>query len=407
MQTTAPSTFQATYRPWLHRYTMLLVAATFVLVTLGGHVTSKDAGLAVPDGFTVYGHFLWSFPYEKWVGNIWYEHVHRLKGSVVGIMAIILAVWFWKSQKGRRWLQLWGVMILLLVIAQGIMGALRVDFARWFPPLATPFAVVHAVVGQVFLCVTVIAAAATSRWWINQNRDDFSLKSAAQSPTLSVTTPPSPPLYPPPTPYHPTINSHLPKSAHWLAWSLVVVLLVQLTLGALMRHNSAGLAIPDFPASYGQLVPPLNQPDIIAAIDARPMDEFIDYFTPFQVGIHFAHRAFAMVVVIAAVLVIARLSRMSRQSPALVRPMLWIIALLAAQVFLGALTVWFRRDPTIATSHQAMGAAILALATLLAARVHLLHWSGLDRGLANDASRPHRADTTTSLPSNLPQASPA
>src|SRR5690606_23908479 len=83
------------YRTWLHRFACLLVVATFVLVASGGNVTSRDVGLAVPDGFTVFGHFLWAFPYEEWKGGIFHEHIHRLKGSVIGLLTIGLCVWLW------------------------------------------------------------------------------------------------------------------------------------------------------------------------------------------------------------------------------------------------------------------------------------------------------------------------
>ena len=64
---------------WLHRYAKLLVAATLLLVTAGGMVTSTGSGLAVPDWPTTYGENLFTFPLSKMVGGLkedprrWYE----------------------------------------------------------------------------------------------------------------------------------------------------------------------------------------------------------------------------------------------------------------------------------------------------------------------------------------------
>ena len=63
---------------WLHWYTRLLVASTLLLVAAGGMVTSTNSGLAVPDWPTTYGYNMFTFPFSKWVGGIFYEHGHRL-----------------------------------------------------------------------------------------------------------------------------------------------------------------------------------------------------------------------------------------------------------------------------------------------------------------------------------------
>src|SRR2546428_13540419 len=88
----------------LHRFAWLTAAATYLLIVAGASVTSNRAGLAVPDWPTTYGHFMFSFPYSKWVGNIFWEHGHRLIAGTVGVLTIILAVWLVRREP-RPWVR--------------------------------------------------------------------------------------------------------------------------------------------------------------------------------------------------------------------------------------------------------------------------------------------------------------
>src|SRR5208282_793711 len=72
------------YRPRLHAVALLTALCTFVLIFLGGMVTSKHAGMSVPDWPNSYGYNMFLFPPSKWVGGILFEHTHRLMGTVVG-----------------------------------------------------------------------------------------------------------------------------------------------------------------------------------------------------------------------------------------------------------------------------------------------------------------------------------
>src|SRR6478736_3730220 len=93
----------------LHLMALLTAAATFPLIFIGGLVTSHGAGLAVPDWPNSYGYNMFLFPPSRWVGNIWYEHVHRLYASGVGLLCVILCLWAWMADrrtttKAVRWL---------------------------------------------------------------------------------------------------------------------------------------------------------------------------------------------------------------------------------------------------------------------------------------------------------------
>ena len=110
---------------WLHRYAKLVAASTVLLIAAGGMVTSTGSGLSVPDWPNTYGWFMFSFPMDKWVGGILYEHSHRLIASTVGFLTIILAIWTWRVEP-RAWVRWLGFAALGAVILQGLLGGLTV-----------------------------------------------------------------------------------------------------------------------------------------------------------------------------------------------------------------------------------------------------------------------------------------
>lgn len=331
------------YRFGLNLFAWALTALTFGLLILGGTVTSKGVGLAVPDWPTTYNYNMFLFPPSMWNGGIFWEHTHRLYASGVGFLTIVLAVWIWVTQPKRHWLRILGLVALALVIVQGVMGGFRVTFVNLWPSLATPLAVSHGITGQIFLCVLLVIAMATGRWWIDH-------ASAART-------------------HEPVLN----RGLKFATSGLILVLLVQLGLGATIRHYGAGLAIPDFPTSYGGVIPPLTNDGIHAAMDEIPYDQGAHaYYSAAQVGVHFAHRVWALAVVAMACVVIAKVSLAFPAEGALRRPLLLLIALLVAQVALGATVIWTGRHPEVATAHQATGALVLATAVFIAVRVRLL-----------------------------------
>ncbi len=221
------------YHIWLHRIAVLTAVMTFILICMGGLVTSTDSGLAVPDWPTTFGYNMFLYPLSKTVsgflfsvdptlqtdldeGNLsenlrsalenneisisenavisteeeggrWrltdsenertytliksdarldvyvhgvlYEHTHRLIGSIVGVLTILLLVAIW-AKDDRRWLILLGAIALLAVIVQGVMGGLRVTH------LSRALAIVHACFAQVFFGLTASLVLFTSRGWL-------------------------------------------------------------------------------------------------------------------------------------------------------------------------------------------------------------------------------------------------
>ena len=147
------------YSPWLHRVARLTAGATFLLIVIGGIVTSTDSGLAVPDWPTTFGYNMFLYPLSEMVGGILYEHSHRLMGSLVGMLTIgLLALILIKDS--RKWLKWIGLAALIAVIVQGVLGGLRVT------QINRNFAIVHACLAQAFFALLCGIAWFTSRdWW--------------------------------------------------------------------------------------------------------------------------------------------------------------------------------------------------------------------------------------------------
>src|SRR5205814_8993365 len=99
-----------------HRLALLTAGATFVLILFGGLLTNTGAALAVPDWPTTFGHNMFLYPWSQMVGGIFYEHSHRLLGSIVGVLTIALAVALWREGGRLRTL---GLVAVVAVVAQG------------------------------------------------------------------------------------------------------------------------------------------------------------------------------------------------------------------------------------------------------------------------------------------------
>jgi cytochrome c oxidase assembly protein subunit 15 len=289
----------------LHRFATCVAAATVLLIAAGGMVTSTDSGLAVPDWPNTYGHFMFSFPFEKMVGGIFYEHGHRMIASAVGFLTIILAAWTWTVEP-RRWVRWLAVLALAAVILQGVLGGITVLLL-----LPAPVSIGHAGLAQLFFCLTVSLALFTSPGW----------KATSQ----------------------PVVDPILSRVA--LATTLLVYF--QILLGATMRHIEAGMAIPDFPFAFGHLVPPYWNAGI---------------------GVHYAHRIGAVMVTAAILATAGHIWFHHRARRELARPATILVLLVLVQVTLGAYVVWSGLQPLINTGHVVNGALVLATSLVVTLR---------------------------------------
>ena len=452
-------------------------------------MTSHGAGLSVPDWPNSYGYNMFAFPVSMWRGGIFYEHTHRLMGTVVGFCSVLLALRAWgagrnpavrrflwigatlavliavlcgamlpfvpagergeklhgalnqsligwagmalvlacatlmRQREPRRWARWLATGVLGAVLFQGLLGGLRVVLVN------LDLAIVHACVAQAFFCLAALTAVVTSKWWY-------------QAPDLSRA-------------------ADAPAGRRLIVAGVVafVAIYAQLMVGATMRHYQAGLAVPDLPLAYGQVIP---------ATDAASLDKINEYrtwqlqlprVTAGQIWLHMGHRLGAVVVTLALSWLITQtlrrdrgvsvlhvlaafattvlglgllgvahavgsthyyaegvgsglkffvpavafivatvvLLRRARTPMRLVPPAILLAGLLVIQITLGVLTVLYRKPADVASAHVAVGALTLLTTFVLTVRSIRLYRAGVARRAAAETEE-------TESPQSAPSA---
>lgn len=296
------------HQPALALFAALGAGWVFVLVVLGAFTTSIGAGMVFPDWPLSNG----SLNPAGWLDHVamFAEHAHRLSASVMGLVTIILAVWLWRAE-ARAWLRRLGGVAVALVLAQALVGGLRVLLDGRLVGLINTntgklFAMLHAGLAQMFVCVLIAIAVACSRAW---RTGDVVTHAALRHAGVGC----------------------------------CALLFVQLAVAAVMRHSGAGLAIGTFPFSSaeGRWLPP--------AWD-------------FRVGIHFAHRLLAVPIAVASAWFGWMILRNPAASWAMRMGSVVLPGLLTLQILLGGSIIWTQRSAAVATGHVLVGALTLALA---------------------------------------------
>jgi len=318
---------------WLHRFAVITAMATFCLIWVGGLVTSHGVGMAVPDWPTTYGYNMFFFPLSKWVGGIFYEHSHRLVASGVGLLTVILCVWLWLKEE-RRWLRWLGVIALAAVVLQGVLGGLRVT------QMKDAIGIFHATLAQMFFGLVSAIALFTSRWWLQSDQPKMSVYAAT--------------------------------TLRYLFATVTGLILLQLMLGAAMRHQHAGLAIPDFPLAYGKVWPAMDAESVAGYNQARGELTATNSITSVQIGLQMTHRIVALLILISVAWTVGVARRRGGAQSALAKLSVSWLALILVQATLGAATIWTNKAADLATAHVAVGALSLmngVVLVLMAARL--------------------------------------
>jgi len=181
----------------LYRFAFVTSVCTVLLLLAGALVTNNEAGDSVPDWPLAYGRLI-----PPMVGGTRFEYSHRVIAGLVAVLTLILAVWIARSDR-RPLARRLGWNALALVVAQAILGAIRVLMGN--PALS---ATVHATLAQLFFVTIVGLTLYLSPWW---QRD---------LPQLA--------------------DSGSPSARSLTSWTSVAIV-VQILLGAALRHGALGL----------------------------------------------------------------------------------------------------------------------------------------------------------------------
>lgn len=333
----------ASYSRLTHWLAISIAVMTVPLILIGGEVTSRGAGLSVPDWPNSYGYNMFLFPVSRWVGGILYEHSHRLIGTVVGMLAIafVAAVWIRDS---RRWVKWLSVVLLGTIILQGVLGGLRVVWKD------LDLAIVHACLAQATFCFMGLTIAVTSKWWTRRSAE------------------------------YRVLSAERLRAVIRLAAIATALIYLQLIVGAITRHYEAGLAIPDLPLTYGKWLPPTRLSDLEVinaqrAWYARDLPRDQVKVTLDQIWIHFLHRIGAVLVTVAVAALVGYVLIRCRGDRRLAMRSLMLAGLILTQLTLGVLVVLMRRPFEITSFHVVVGAVTLFTTFYLAVRAIWLRHS--------------------------------
>lgn len=199
----------ATYSAGTHRFAKFVVAWTVLLFVAGALVTSNNAALSVPDWPKSFG--TWFPSLRQLAGGAFFEHSHRVIAGVMGVLTLVLAILIWVKDS-RRWLRWFGVIAVLGVVVQAVLGGevVRQLLQYWLP-------VLHACFAQIVFAAVLGIAVFTSQWWISER---------------------------------PQLADAASPSIHSLAILNAAVIFLQVVLGAGFRHSE----IPVWPHMAGALL---------------------------------------------------------------------------------------------------------------------------------------------------------
>ena len=376
----------------IFRFSVVTVFLSFCLIGLGGLVTSREVGMAVYDWPTSFGSNMFLLPLDQWLGKfgVFEEHSHRLLAAIVGLLTACLTSWLWfREAKGRprlialagifvtlglmgvrtrlmfeimaiaavlmiiisvfmifkdrgamRW---WATLAYSMVIVQGVLGGLRVVLQN------NQIGIIHGILAQVFLVLLAFIAVLNSNWWRN----------------LRFTS---------------SFDKNIPRVVRVHFLYATILILLQLVVGATMRHQHAGLAVWDFPKAHNQWWPATDRGSVsrynqerkklqnklygdnkVYDAEERPL-LFLSSFRdiqPWHITLHMAHRLMAVLIIVLVLGTVILTCKKLGATHLLSRVAICWLVLVGAQVLLGALTVIKFKPADIATMHVLCGSLTL------------------------------------------------
>lgn len=337
-----------------HRYSIFTLFVGVLLIWWGAAVTTEDVGLAVPDwplcfgkinpegwyrvpalllehghrwiattiGFLVLGQYFWVFSRHQ--PNVTEAGVLILTGIgylvlvymgqliVAGLILVLGFAWLIMTWLARRWHLLRGLttLALLLVILQASLGGLRVL------KMSNAYGIVHGTLGQLFYCLLILIAFASSRTW-----EEGQLR-------LSATT---------------------ARKARIWSLGLFLCVFTQLVIGATLRHTQRDhLAASDIITTKGLLIPP-----------PAPADVFV----------LFLHKYWGVMTAGLLVHVASQAHRWLVTLPKLRAVPVLLLYLPVIQVTLGIFVILTGKSFWITNFHVLNGLGLLAMSFLLASTI--------------------------------------
>jgi cytochrome c oxidase assembly protein subunit 15 len=264
-----------------------------------------------------------------------------------------------RCEPSPKWLRRLGLAAFVAVVLQGVLGGLRVVLFK------DVLGVFHAMLAQLFFVLLCAIALFTSRWWgVSPNRlgregerprepkqlgdtEGVRAREDARPPIAGIAASP------------------LHASRFTLYVLTTLLILGQLILGAAMRHQHAGLAIPDFPLAYGKLWPAMDADSVARYNQQRIEVMAANPITAFQIGLQMIHRLFAIAILSAVAYATWFTGRALGGKNYLSRMALAWLGVILTQVALGAATIWSNKAADIATAHVLVGALSLAFGAIL------------------------------------------
>jgi heme a synthase len=318
------------FHTFLKVYSKLLVGSVMLLILIGASVTSHDAGLSVPDWPTTYGENMFTFPYSKWIGGVFFEHSHRLVASGVGFLTLLLTVFTFAFQCNRV-VKGFAMSALFLVIMQGILGGMTVLYG-----LPDAISVLHGVIGQTFFLLVLTIAYFFS--------NEFKYRRVFA-------------------------KEHVFRGSMKLFVVFFASLYLQLILGAVMRHSGSGIAVLDFPKFGGNLLPSLSS-DVFETVNNQRSLALLPPVTTLQILLHALHRywAFFIVLILFITMYYNRSLLISRGTFS--SHFKAVVGIVFLQVLLGIGALMMKREPWITSIHVLLGAMLLGLTYMLLLRIY-------------------------------------
>lgn len=408
------------YRPrfWC---ALAVTISVFPLIWMGGLVTSHGVGMSVPDWPNSYGYNMFLFPPSQWVGGIFYEHTHRLLGTLSGFLSVALVAttwaparklkkrrflgwitlisllltgvlvgikiyliqtqsatyefiksfshlyvttgsvalfagcfWLARQREERRWVRWLTVIQLLAIIIQGTLGGLRVTEVN------TTLAIIHGCFAQLFFALTGFTTLVMTRWWHESFEDRRSDRGVYG------------------------------RRAVLTGAILILLIILQLVVGATMRHHEAGLAIPDLPLAFGKWLPPMDEESLRQANAIRAWDYHLSgQMSLVQMWLHFGHRIGAVLVTAAVTILAFQVFLKLHECRTAVYLTVSLCILVTIQFTLGVLAVYTGLVKDITALHVAFGALTMLTGVLTTAAIARVY--GIRKPVADLQSTPVRS----------------